>query len=90
MPKERINNRYFGQYGEEVSADGHGTRVPLDDSYVKVGWSREAEHVELAVMRQSDDEVSNERWHAQLDRDGLNRLIRTLRKARDQAYGTDA
>jgi len=29
-------------------------------------------------------------WHAQLDRAQLNRLIRTLRRARDTAYGADA
>jgi hypothetical protein len=29
-------------------------------------------------------------WFVQLDRDGCNRLIRTLRRARDQAFGADA
>lgn len=28
--------------------------------------------------------------HVHLDRDGINRLIRALRKARDQAFGADA
>ena len=28
--------------------------------------------------------------HASLDRDGINLLIRTLRRARDAAYGADA
>lgn len=28
-------------------------------------------------------------WHADLDRAGVNRLIRTLRRARDQAFGRD-
>jgi hypothetical protein len=29
-------------------------------------------------------------WFADLDRSGINRLIRTLRKARDAAFGADA
>lgn len=29
-------------------------------------------------------------WHADLDRESLNRLIRVLRRARDQAFGRDA
>lgn len=29
-------------------------------------------------------------WYCHLDRAGVNRLIRTLRKARDAAYGADA
>ncbi len=28
-------------------------------------------------------------WHVTLDRDGVNRLIRSLRKARDAVYGRD-
>ncbi len=28
-------------------------------------------------------------WHATLDREGINRLIRSLRKARDSVYGRD-
>lgn len=29
-------------------------------------------------------------WHATLDRDQVNKLIRVLRRARDAAYGADA
>lgn len=29
-------------------------------------------------------------WFVTLDRDGINRLIRSLRRARDAAYGADA
>lgn len=29
-------------------------------------------------------------WHVTLDRAGINRLIRSLRRARDSAYGADA
>lgn len=102
MPKEYINNRYYGQTarshdGCDTKGEQHcppdcaGTLVALDDSAVKVGWSKEAEHVEVAVVHNrdgGDDGLTD--WHAQMDRNGLNRLIRTLRKARDDAFGADA
>lgn len=34
--------------------------------------------------------VYEQGWYCQLDRAGINRLIRLLRKARDAAYGSDA
>lgn len=103
MPKEFINNRYYGQHGrshelcEDVEQTGHfetcaGTPVALDDSAVKVGWSKEAEHVEIAVVHHRDGAEGSdesEAWHSQFDRIGLNRLIRTLRQARDDAFGKD-
>ena len=35
------------------------------------------------------DQFVDSGWHAGLDRDGLNQLIKTVRRARDQAYGKD-
>lgn len=105
MPKEYINNRYYGQSarthdGCDTKGEPHcppdcpGSKlVALDDSAVKIGWTKDFGHVEIAVVRERDratDEAPDaEAWHAQFDRDGLNRLIRTLRKARDDAYGRD-
>lgn len=99
MPKEYIHNRYYGQHGEQIETDADGRevckRVVIDDSAVKVGWSKEAEHVEIAVVFERDSQHPGhdpeaKSWHAQMDRAGLNRLIRTLRKARDAAFGADA
>lgn len=90
MPKEKIVNRYYGQFAHATDDDGKRVQVPLDDSFLKIGWSKEAEHVEVAILRESDDDETLEsRWHMQLDRAGINRLIRTLRQARDDAYGRD-
>ena len=80
MPKETI-------YGKSFPL--HGATEPE----VVVGWSKEAEHVEISV-RMPDDTVlvpgpEANGWYAQLDRAGINRLIKTLRKARDDAYGRD-
>ena len=88
MPKEYINNRYYGQTA--LSDTGP---VALDDSAIKVGWTKDREHVEVAVVSHRDlatGEPDADAWHSQFDRAGINRLIRTLRKARDEAFGSDA
>lgn len=53
---------------------------------VHVGWTRGTEYVEVATIGADGQELEL----ARLNRDGINRLIRTLRKARDGAYGSDA
>lgn len=99
MPKEYINNRYYGQTARQVDFDDLGNEVgshpvPLDDSAIKVGWTKEHDHVEIAVVSHRDSTTGEaadaDAWHSQFDRAGLNLLIRTLRKARDQAFGADA
>lgn len=79
MPKELIHNRY----------------PELDpDLQVRVGWNREAGHVEIATVAADDrklEEITPDGngWFVQLDRAGINRLILVLRRARDAAYGRD-
>lgn len=53
---------------------------------VHVGWQRGTEYVEVATIAPDGQDLEQ----ARLDRDGINRLIRCLRKARDAAYGSDA
>lgn len=98
MPKEIINSRYEGRTHRVLDKDGNWvlddpSRV-VPDPYLHVGWTRDASHVEVAALAGGDyDEGGGQRrpgLYVQLDRDGINRLIRTLRKARDAAYGTDA
>lgn len=86
MPKEMINSKFDAT------------------TYAQVGWSKESGHVQLGVLdpgtrlaiverdaiRLENPEEIEGGWFIQLDRNGINRLIRTLRKARDQAYGADA
>lgn len=80
MPKEIIHSKY------------HGTSENPEPT-VRVGWSREAGHVELATIMSDEFELrptpEGNGWFAQLSREQINHLIRTLRKARDQAYGRD-
>jgi hypothetical protein len=86
MPKEYIEDRWAGHDDASV-ADGSPTRV-------KVGWSKEGEHVEIATVAPDEAELQptpeGNGWFVQLDRSGINRLIHTLRRARDAAYGKDA
>jgi hypothetical protein len=60
---------------------------------VEVGWTRNLPGVAIASLNMGDDDglLDSERgWFAHLDREGVNRMIRSLRKARDQAFGADA
>jgi hypothetical protein len=90
MPKELI---YDESYGVRVPLDGPegatSTLHLVSDAFLKVGWGRETSHVQVAVCTDGDPD-GMEAQHLSLDRAGINRLIRTLRKARDAAYGSDA
>lgn len=81
MPKEYINDR------DSTLEDSQ----PLP--FATIGWEREHGHVQLGVLQGGDyDEGKRDRpgFFVSLDRDGINRLIRTLRRARDAAFGADA
>lgn len=63
-------------------ADKH--RVPGGKTGRWSNGSNYAEHLDTVLL------VAEQGWFADLDRDGINRLIRLLRKARDAAFGADA
>ena len=94
MPKEYINCADFGARVPLVVEEGKPVEFGvMDTTAVKVGWTRDRDHVELAVVECKGGafaDMDERTRYLQLDRDGLNRLIRTLRKARDQAFGSDA
>lgn len=58
------------------------------EPWIQVGWTRGLD-VQLGVLVEKDVHPDVVRY-ADLDREGINKLIRTLRKARDQAFGSDA
>lgn len=94
MPKETT-------YGSELP---WGDDYPAV-SVVQVLWSREAEHVQLvskAVHRSTEEDVLppgavrepgeihfTDGMYVNLNRSGINKVIRDLRRARDQAFGRD-
>lgn len=81
MPKEFVDSRYL--------------KEGFESEVIKVGWSKESEHVEMAICEIKSGEVVEHGYdgetprYIQLDRTGLNRLIRILRRARDDAFGRD-
>lgn len=113
MPKEFIECADFGREFPVVGgSDGPVETATWDTDAIKVGWSKEAAHVEVAVVQMVEGlyvehgflledgaDISTEEAvrlakleprYIQLDRHGINRLIRSLRKARDDAFGKDA
>jgi hypothetical protein len=98
MPKETIHSRYEGHVSRVLDKDGNWVESDpskvAPEPFLTVGWGRESQHVQVATLAGGDyDEVGgNQRpgLYVQLDRDGINRLIRALRKARDAAFGADA
>lgn len=57
------------------------------ESWTQVSWNRDDTVVSVAVRKEDDLDPPQ---FAYLDRAGLNKLIRVLRRARDQAFGADA
>lgn len=87
MPKEIIYNKYGN--------------TPENSEFVHIGWDRDC-HVEVATVSPHgrlmayDPETKTyvqmgdtPGWFIQLDRHGINEMIRVLRRARDAAYGKD-
>lgn len=78
MPKEIIRN------ASQLGAD--------DQCHTEIRWSRD-QHVQIATVKKADDysvDGAGVGWFVNMDRDGLNQLIRVARRARDQAFGADA
>lgn len=90
MPRERIFGSAFAPEGEEAI-------IPI----AEVMWNREAGHVQLVTRELSHEIPSPEEqekdgpwpctygFFVDLDRKGINDMIRVLRRARDQAFGRD-
>ena len=79
MPKEVIH--------DDAPLPGRENSTPLA---IEVGWGRDT-HVQIATVNMEKEPYSPEAgWFIDLDRSRINRLIRALRKARDQAFGEDA
>jgi hypothetical protein len=90
MPKEITESRYYGQ--EIPDLQNPGQLVQTECSYAHVGWTKDRDHVEVAVLSRDKPTFPGDTsggWFVQLDRAGINHLIRSLRKARDQSFGRD-
>lgn len=85
MPKELVHD----------DLSDYDSEFPTQEGVVQVSWGREASHVQIAttLVEQADHSpVTREvegGWYVNLNRAGINDLIRYLRRARDQAFGRD-
>lgn len=80
MPKERIGQKHDDSNPEPI---------------IEVRWGKESSYVQIATIMPDDDiplkhgpEANG--WYYSPSREQINQLIRSLRRARDQAYGKDA
>ena len=89
MPKETV-------YGELLTFEDGEEESEDERPIAQVRWSRESGDVQLVTRKKGyeiagpDDELTYAYgMYVDLDRRGINDLIRHLRRARDQAFGRD-
>ena len=87
MPKEIINSQYHNAHDPRDACKALFCEVRME-----LSWGRGLPDVQIASTNPTagGPHDSAYGWFAHLDREGVNRLIRALRKARDQAFGADA
>lgn len=95
MPAEKVYGIHMRPEGApEEGVEVRAAGVPIVD----VRWNREGGYVQIVTKetdafggRLSDDEGVHftDGLFVDLDRQGINKLIRNLRRARDQAFGRD-
>lgn len=94
MPKEVFPDArgpwtYATEWADKPGPDGNP--LPLkevtNDLALEVGWGIETIVHVATVNRGGLDAAQG--WFVELDRAAINRLIKALRKARDQAFGVD-
>lgn len=94
MPKEYINSQDFDRRYPLVNPDGSpsGELSKPDYTAGRVTWGRDDMHVALSIVdfEKDPDGMDEAVKYLNLDRSGCNRLIQTLRRARDSAFGADA
>jgi hypothetical protein len=88
MPREYV-------YGPAAYPDEQGV-TGENENYriaVSLGWSRQdaGGYVQLGTIRNGKEHSFDpaDGLYADLDREGINDLIRLMRRARDQAFGRD-
>lgn len=94
MPKEVFNDQFDGSEHQLLNDDGKTYRTErFVGNRLEVGWNRDLANIQIATLDGGDydeAEVRRPGFYVHLDRAGINRLIRTLRKARDASFGADA
>lgn len=88
MPKEVIHDQFEGSRYTEIG----GAQIEHVPPFLQIGWDRTVSNVNIGTRQGGDfpDDTERPGFFVNLDRAGINNLIRTLRKARDAAFGADA
>lgn len=92
MPKERISTDPNANVVELRWGTGPGVQIAtscpsrLVSATIPVDLSR---HIDANRAEATEETHPFDGWYADLDRAGINRLIKALRRARDQAFGRD-
>lgn len=91
MPKEYVDGSKAGMFEIEDDGEGAVSVAPMPMFRVKVGWNRETGDVQIATVNEEAEDIFSAEagLYVDLDRRGINNLIRILRKARDSAFGRD-
>lgn len=86
LPKDNINDEATEGFRAEVSWNPNG--------WVQVATVNQRSTLTLPGEQQTSDHQPDpepfDGWRVTLDRAGVNRMIRSLRRARDAAFGADA
>lgn len=82
MPKININDEVVDGFRVEVGWE--------TERYVQVATTNVHSKLRLEEGDTPENSEGFRGWHVTLDREGINRAIRALRKARDAAFGADA
>lgn len=91
MPKEYIRTSDYDLPRKAVSTEDGSTVDHADYTAARVSWDRGSELVSMALVDlKADPDGFNADRYLNLSRHGINTMIRTLRRARDAAYGADA
>ena len=93
MPKEIVTAAYWLPDEKDPDAEG----APEEQPVAEVRWGRDEDHVSLVTRKRGYEVPPPEAdpipfqygMHCDLNRRGINELIRHLRRARDQAFGRD-
>lgn len=89
MPKEFINCEDYGREVTFIGPSGEREAGAMPTVAGCVVWNKEVGHVAVRIVDRQKDPDGFEALNLNLDREGINRMIRFLRKARDDAFGRD-
>lgn len=88
MPKININDETTNGFRVEVGwGPGTWVQVGTTNAQSPLVWPAQSEDRSEVPPAAPEPFLG---WFVTLDRDGANRLIRAVRRARDEAFGADA